>query len=63
MDLLNKAIDEIGGLDAVNRIKGITFEAPTLETPLHQKRIGLMLNSVFRSQTLTQNYNLEYSDQ
>jgi hypothetical protein len=42
MDLLNKAISAIGGLDSVNRIKGITFEAPKLDTPLHRRRIGLM---------------------
>jgi hypothetical protein len=42
LDLLNKAIIAIGGLDTVNRIKGITFEAPKLETPLHRNRTGLM---------------------
>ena len=31
IDLLNKAINAIGGLDTVNRITGITYEAPKLE--------------------------------
>jgi hypothetical protein len=33
MDLLNKAINAIGGLDTVNRITSITYQASKLENP------------------------------
>ncbi|KAK5053341.1 hypothetical protein LTR84_002315 [Exophiala bonariae] len=46
-DLLNGVIDAMGGFEALNMTIGLTYES----------------SSIYRSQTLTQNYNLHLSDQ